>query len=133
MPDPVSLSWSTAEVENAKLTVALEGEVPKGWKQSFERTVQLLGSGEWGEIQLKKGKVEVKDVAPGNEDKLRFHLEAIVTQANADTEPDEPDPESDEDDEAEQGPDAEMTGRFRSFDPGEDADEDQGQDSEKRG
>jgi hypothetical protein len=122
MPDPVSLSWSTAEVKDARLTVALEGEVPKGWKPSFERTVELLGRGEWGEIQVKKDHVRVADVEPGSEDKLRHHLESIVAQANADTEPDEPEP--DEDSEQEQGPDAEMASRFREFGQAE-ADDDQ--------
>ena len=118
----VTLDWSTAEVKNAKLTVPLEGDIPKGWGNSFEATVKLLGSGDWGEIQVKRDKIRVSDVQPGSEDKLRFHLEAVVAQANADHEPDEseddegPDAEDsepgagDEDD----GPDAEMTRRFRS-------------------
>ncbi len=120
---PVSLSWSTAEVKKAKLTVALEGDMPSGWKKSFETTVRLLGDGDWGEVEVKKGKVQVSDVSPGSEEKLRHHLEAIVTQANADHEPDEPD--EDPDAPEEQGPDAEMTGRFRSFAEGEDEDEDE--------
>ncbi|MGO9498677.1 MAG: hypothetical protein ACLQA5_18495 [Solirubrobacteraceae bacterium] len=119
----VTLDWSTAEVKKSKLTVALDGDVPKGWRRSFEATVRLLGGGDWGEIQVKRDTVRVSDVEPGSEEKLRHHLEAVVQQANADHEPDE----SDEDDapDAEQsepgagdedeGPDAEMTQRFRSF------------------
>ena len=120
--DPATLDWSTAEVKKATLTVALDGDIPKGWRRSFETTVRLLGSGEWGEVQVKKNKVQVRDVEPGSEDKLRHHLEAVVTQANADHEPDDS-----EDDEApdvdasgagatdeDEGPDAEMTRRFRS-------------------
>ena len=118
----VSLDWSTAEVENAKLTVPLEGDIPKGWKRSFETTVRLLGGGEWGEIQLKRDKVRVADVEPGSEDKLRHHLEAVVAQANADHEPDEdeedaaPDADASEHEagDEDEGPDAEMTRRFRS-------------------
>ena len=87
--DEVTLNWSAAEVKDAKLTVPLEGEIPKGWRKSFERTVKLLGSGDWGEIQVKRDKVRVSDVEPGSEDKLRHHLEAVVAQANADHEPDE--------------------------------------------
>jgi len=119
----VKLSWSTAEVKDAKLSVPLEGDVQKGWKQSFERTIALLGSGEWGEVSLKRGKIVVADVAPGSEPKLKHHLDAVVTQANADHEPDET--EEDEAPDAEEsapgagdedeGPDAEMTQRFRSF------------------
>jgi len=107
----VKLEWGSAEVEDARLTVALEGEVPKGWKESFERTVRLLGDGEWGEIQLKKGTVQVSNLTPGTEDKLRHHLEAIVAQANAAQEEDR----SDQDDGKPEGPDAEMTDRFRTF------------------
>jgi hypothetical protein len=107
----MNLEWASAEVKDAKLTVKLAGESPKGWKQSFERTVTLLGDGEWGEIQLRKGTVQVSEVTPGSEDKLRHHLEAIVTQANAAHQQDE---DRDGDEERE-GPDAEMTDRFRSF------------------
>jgi hypothetical protein len=124
MPE-VSLDWSAAEVEDAKLTVPLDGEVPKGWKRSFETTVALLGTGDWGDIEVKKNTVRVADVGPGSEEKLRHHLEAVVQQANADHEPDDAEDEDDSapdanesepgaDDEAD-GPDAEMTRRFRSF------------------
>ncbi|MBV9606157.1 MAG: hypothetical protein JO027_13665 [Solirubrobacterales bacterium] len=116
----VKLEWKSAEVNDAKLTVALKGEVPKGWKGSFERTVTLLGDGEWGAVKLKKRSVEVSDVPPGAEDKLRHHLEAIVAQANAAHEPDE-DQDGEPGTEESEGPDAEMTGRFRAF--AEDGDE----------
>jgi hypothetical protein len=115
----MNLEWASAEVKDATLTVALQGDAPKGWKDSFERTVKLLGAGEWGEIQLKKGVVQVSDLTPGSEDKLRHHLEAIVAQANAAHEEDDDD--ADADGEKREGPDAEMTDRFRAF--GEDDDE----------
>jgi hypothetical protein len=119
----VSLDWSAAEVENAKLTVPLDGDIPKGWKRSFETTVRLLGGGEWGEIEVKKDTVRVADVEPGSEEKLRHHLEAVVAQANADHEPDEDDEDAAPDADAsehgagdeDEGPDAEMTRQFRSF------------------
>ena len=120
---PVTLDWSTAEVKNSKLTVPLGGDIPKGWRKAFAATVRLLGSGEWGEIQVKRDTVRVSDVEPGSEEKLRHHLEAVVQQANAEHEPDE-----DEEDAApdavqsgpgagdeDESPDAEMTRRFRSF------------------
>ena len=120
MPE-VTLDWSAAEVKKAKLAVPLEGDVPKGWKKSFEATVMLLGHGDWGEIQLKRGTVQVSDVEPGSEEKLRHHLESVVAQANADHEPDEseddeaPDADDSEPGAGDEGPDAEMTRRFRSF------------------
>ena len=114
----INLEWASAEVEDGGLTVPLESKPPKDWKQSFERTVTLLGDGEWGRVRLKKGVVEVSDVAPGAEDKLRHHLEAVVAQANAAQEREEAPPQTEEaeGEEAEsEGPDAEMTARFRAF------------------
>jgi hypothetical protein len=108
----MNLEWASAEVKDAKLTVELTGESPEGWKESFERTVTLLGDGDWGEVALKKGKVQVSDVAPGSEEKLRHHLEAIVAQANAAHEEDE---DERSDGEEPEGPDAEMTERFKAF------------------
>ena len=112
----VKLAWGTAEVDDGTLTVALEGERPKDWKKSFERTVKLLGEGEWGEVKLKKDVVRVSDVAPGTEEKLRHHLESIVAQANAVDEPSDGDADEHAREQPEkQGPDAEMTERFREF------------------
>ena len=115
----VKLEWASAEVKDSKLTVALDGEVPKDWKQSFERTVKLLGDGDWGAVELKKSTVQVSDVAPGTEDKLRHHLEAIVAQANAAQEERDSGKDGkgdgDGDGEKRKGPDAEMTDRFREF------------------
>jgi hypothetical protein len=50
----VKLSWPTAEVEDGKLTVELEGEIPSGWKKHFETTERLLPGGVWGKVQVKK-------------------------------------------------------------------------------
>jgi hypothetical protein len=117
----VKLNWRTAEVKDGKLTVELEGELPKGWKQSFETTARLLSSGGWGDVQLKKHAVCVGEVAGADEDKLRHYLEGVVDQANANTgasdeESDGKDEESDRDDRDEHdGDDAEMTERFREF------------------
>jgi hypothetical protein len=122
----VCLSWSDADVKDARLTVPLEvdGDLPSGWKESFENTVRLLGSGDWGEVRLKKHRVLVSDVIPGSEAKLKHHLEAIVAQANASLQ--EPESPANDDEVAEErgdeggpegeqnGPDAEMTERFRS-------------------
>ncbi len=118
---PIKLSWSDAEVKDGELAVPLDGDVPKGWKQSFARTVALLGSGDWGEVTLKKGLVVVADVTPGSEEKLRHHLESVIVQANTTLEDDEDEPEEEDDAEPEAAgedqrsdPDAEMTQRFRS-------------------
>jgi hypothetical protein len=114
----VKLNWTTAQVEDAKLTVELEGEVPSGWSDSFETTARLLGGGDWGKVRVKKGSVRVSHVSPGSEEKLRHHLESLVAQSNAAVRPAEAEPElkgadrdSDED-----TADARMAERFRAFD-----------------
>jgi hypothetical protein len=125
----VKLNWSTAKVEDSKLTVDLDGELPSRWKDSFDAIARLLsGSADWGEVSLKgKKSVRVADVSEGSEERLRHFLESVVEQANADHRPD--DSEGDEsdvsgdDDEDEGGdddrvqasPDDEMSDRFRSF------------------
>ncbi len=107
------LDWSTAQVKDGDLTVELDGEIAKGWKKSFKTTVKLLGGGEWGRVEFKKGEVRVAGVAPGSEEKLRHYLEGVVEQANASQS--EPDEARADDAPEPKGPDAEMTARFRSF------------------
>ncbi len=126
----VTLDWSTAEVEDGRLTVELSGELPDGWKQSFRHTAALLGGtpGDWSAIELGKQKVRVNAVLPGAEERLRHFLESAVTQANASTEPEDFEHNDEHDDDDSQageedgdhsdheGPDdAELTARFRAF------------------
>ena len=115
----VKLNWSTAKVEDSKLTVDLDGELPSGWKGSFDAVARLLASSaEWGEVSLKgKKSVRVVDVSEGSEERLRHFLETVVAQANADHSPDESerDEDGDDDDRDDASPDAEMSDRFRSF------------------
>lgn len=119
------LNWSTAKVKDSKLTVDLDGELPSGWKDSFDTVARMLaGPAAWGEVSLRKKRtVCVTDVSEGSEERLRHFLESVVEQANADHRPDdsarEPSDEDDDDgsdeDRDEPGPDAEMSDRFRSF------------------
>jgi hypothetical protein len=122
----VKHNWSTAKVDDSKLTVDLDGELPSGWKDSFDAVARLLASSaDWGEVSLKKKSVGVADVSEGSEERLRHFLESVVEQANADHQPDDSerddsdeDPDGDEerdDDRDDTGPDAEMSERFRSF------------------
>lgn len=127
MAEP-TLDWSTAEVRDSKLTVEVEGDLPKGWKDTFVTTVKLLGGGSWGEIKLKKKTAEVSGATPGSEDKLKHFLESVVQQTNAVHQPEEDEQQEDQDDdgdrdESEQNdtPDAEMSERFRSFAEGDTA------------
>jgi hypothetical protein len=119
------LDWSSAEVREGALTVGLEGEQPKGWKDSFKTVAHLLSHGESSPVKLKKHEVRVDQLRPGDEEKVRHLLESIVQQANADHRPPEDeqdDSDQDEDDQLVQleqigqsTPDAEMADRFRSF------------------
>jgi hypothetical protein len=127
MSEP-KLGWNGASVKDSKLSVAIDGELPKGWEKSFEVTVRLLGGGDWGEVQLRKGSISVSDVAPGSEDKLKHFLESAVAQANADHRTDDEDSDEDSAEEADEDTgqtdeDSDMTSRFRSFGDG-DAEED---------
>jgi hypothetical protein len=86
----VKLNWSTAKVDDSKLTVDLDGELPSGWKDSFDAVARLLASSaDWGEVSLKKKSLGVADVSEGSEERLRHFLESVVEQANADHQPDD--------------------------------------------
>src|SRR4029077_17241011 len=86
----VTLDWSSAEVRDGELEVALRGELPAGWKEAFDRTVALRQGVEWGKVRLKKDRVRVHQVSDGCEDRLRHFLESVVLQANASAEPADP-------------------------------------------
>lgn len=110
-----SLKWSAAEVRDGKLRVALEGELPRGWKQGFATTVKLLGGGEWGEVELKKQVVRVSGLAPGDEPKLKHFLDSVVEQANASHPGEDRHAESAAPEPQAAGPDAAMTEQFRAL------------------
>jgi hypothetical protein len=61
--EDVKLDWSSAEVHDRKLVIALEGKPEKAWKDAFERTSRLLNRGTWEEVGLKRGKVVLRPVA----------------------------------------------------------------------
>lgn len=113
--DDVKLDWSSAEVRDGTLQVGLQGELPREWKDSFERTVALLRGGNWGKVDLKKNRVCVEEVGESDESRLHHFLESVVLQANAVFEEEEHEAPDDENEDEPDGPDAEMTKRFRSF------------------
>jgi hypothetical protein len=71
--EDVKLDWSSAEVHDGKLVIALEGKLQKGWKDAFERTTRLLNRRKWEEVTLKKRQVLLQPITPGEEDRAR-HL-----------------------------------------------------------
>lgn len=117
------LQWSEAVVEDATLTVPVVGERPKGWRDSFDHTVALLGGGRWGEVRCKSGTVRIEDVPPGEEESVHHFLESVMQQANAKLVAEQEDEavrpadsgeaEAPEDDD--EGADARMTEAFRGF------------------
>ena len=112
MSEP-KIDWSTAEVSDGTLVVAVQGELPKGYARSFGATARLIGQGDLADAKLKKGTVRVA-VSQGDEEKLRHFLESVIQQANADHELTD-DEDEDVDEERFGGPDQEMTERFRAF------------------
>lgn len=103
--------------------MTIEGDQPKGWKQSFQTVAHLLSHGEGSPVTLKKSEARVDGLRPGDEEKVKHLLESIVQQANADHRPPE-DEHTDEDEQdedevpvdlGESRPDREMADRFRSF------------------
>jgi hypothetical protein len=80
--EQLKLDWSTAEVSDGKLTVALSGKPPKKWRDAFERTAALL-SGHWhASLNAKKGSVQITSVQPGDEERVRQFAEGVVLEAN---------------------------------------------------
>ena len=116
-----TLQWSAAEVNGGALTVPIEGDRPKGWKDKFEHVVTLLGDGPWGEVVCKSGAVRVAEVADGSEETLHHFLEAVMQETNAAFATDEAPGEADGDDAAGSGggdagdADARQTETFRNL------------------
>jgi hypothetical protein len=120
--DAPTLQWSGAEVRDGVLTVAIDGDRPRGFKPAFARTVMLLGGGPAGAVTLKGAAVRVRDVGEGSEETLRHFLESVLQEVNTALVPDDSDEDGpgddadvdDADDDADD-PDARMTERFRGF------------------
>ena len=103
------IEWSSAEVSDGTLTVALSEKTSKEWRERFTGVLERLGG---DGIEVKKEKVVVSGVEPGKEGDVRHLLESAVLQANADLGADEDEDER-EDDVSEA--DREMTAAFRAF------------------
>jgi hypothetical protein len=120
------IDWTTASVDDGKLTVEIGGDPGTKWSGRLQEIVERLdrGGSAWGEIAVKKKQVRVSSLTEGCEADLRHLLEGAVLQANAEFAADDEDDDDDDDDEDDRSePDREMTDRFRSFSAG-DADAD---------
>ncbi len=78
-----NLQWNAAEVSGGVLTVPIEGDRPKGWKDRFGQVVTLLGGGPAGEVSCKSGNVRVTEVTDGSEESLHHFLESVLQETNA--------------------------------------------------
>jgi hypothetical protein len=114
---PIQIDWRTAEVSHGDtLTVALRGELPRGWRKRFAGVVGLLDpdSGRWGDVALRKGKIVVAGVREGAEADLRHLLESALMQVNSDLNSGHEDDDADEDDPVGEA-ETRMSDRFRGF------------------
>ena len=120
MTEKVELDWSSADVTDGTLDVALRGKTPKKWREAFERATALLSHGNWNaRLNQRRGAVRLDPVNLGEEERVRQFLEGALLEANRvivgedelfDTaggpgEAEEPEISADE----------EMTARFRAF------------------
>lgn len=119
--EPRDLDWSSAQIEQGTLTVALSGHSSKKWSRRFEGILSVLdqGNSEWGSISVRKNEIEVSDVPEGSEADLHHLLESAVLQVNSALADDAADGEHDGDEPEEQDPraaaDHRMAERFRAF------------------
>lgn len=122
-PAPIEIDWSTASVQDGRLTVAFTDKPSAEWSERLEEVIERLqrpGVG-WGAINVSKKRLRVDAVEPGAESDLRHLVDSAVLQANADRERDEDDERDVERSERDQA----MTDAFRSFAPDRpDADQD---------
>jgi hypothetical protein len=118
-PEPRHIDWGSAEIEDATLTVELNGASSKAWKRRFESVHALLDTphSRWGEVHLNRKAIQVADVQPGTETELRHFLESIVLQVNSELpQPEKPERDAGEEpvDEAAKA-DMQMAAAFRAF------------------
>jgi hypothetical protein len=111
--DSPSIDWSSASVDDARLTVAFGGPLSAAWTERLEEVLERLGrpTRRWGEIEVAKKRLRVDAVTRGAEADLRHFLESAVLQANADVPPKARKGKQSERSQDDQ----EMTDAFRSF------------------
>jgi hypothetical protein len=121
-PRETALDWTSAAVDERRLTVSVVGEPPAGWTGRLGHVIERLhrtGHG-WGKVKVTKKAVTVDDVSPGTEADLHHFLESAVLQVNADLAADDDDAPDEERSEEDQR----MTDAFRSLSaPGAETDE----------
>ena len=120
MPEKVALDWSSADVTDGTLDVALSGKAPKRWRDAFVRATALLSHGNWNaRLNQRSGVVRIGPVNLGEEERVRQLLEGALLEANRLIVGEEvlfaPADAGGEGDEPELSDDDELTQRFRAF------------------
>ncbi len=120
MSERVKLDWSSADVNDGMLTVALNNKPPKKWREAFERATALLSHGNWTtRLNQRNGAVRLDPVQLGEEERVRQFLEGALLEANRTIMPEDElfaDSQSDDETDApDASPDEELTQRFRGF------------------
>ena len=112
------IDWTSAEVHEGNVVIALTGKSSKAWSDSFDGVLRLLGhgTGGWGEIAHDKEAITVQRLQPKAEGDLRHFLEAVVVQVNSEVaEPASESQSQTEPADAQELEDREMTATLRSF------------------
>lgn len=120
MTEKVELAWSSADVTDGTLVVALSVTPPKKWRDAFERAAALLSHGNWtARLNRRTGAVRIDPVELGQEERVRQFLEGALLESNrtiiSEDELFEGAHGQDEFDESEPSVDEELTQRFRAF------------------
>jgi hypothetical protein len=122
------IDWSSAEVHEGNVIVALTGKSSKAWSESFDGVLRLLGhgTGGWGEIAHDKKTIKVQALQAKAEGDLRHFLEAVVVQVNAELAEPASESEQAEPADPQEIEDQEMTATLRSFGEPQGAESDAG-------
>lgn len=114
--EPRSIRWGSAQIHDGTLSVELTGTASKAWSTRFRGVLALLDapSRGWGEMTVRKNRIEITEVQEGSESELRHFLESVVLQANAGSHTAQ-NGEVPPGEESERDPEAEMAATFRSF------------------
>jgi hypothetical protein len=119
MAEIVELDWSSADVTDGTLDVALNGRPPKKWRDAFARATALLSHGNWNtRLTQRNAAVRLDPVSLGEAERVRQFLEGALLEANrvivSEDELFEPS-DGGAADETEPSEDQELTQRFRAF------------------
>jgi hypothetical protein len=119
MSGKLELDWTSAEVKDGTLVVALNATPPKKWRDAFERATALLSHGNWStRLTRRNAAVRLDPVELGEEERVRQFLEGALLEANRTIVTEDElfaAGGGDDADEPEVSEDEELTQRFRGF------------------